>query len=317
MASVTVIIVNWNSGAYLRECLRSLIQQARYPDAVLIVDNASSDGSENCVSDFPDFRLICSGANLGFAAANNLALRECTTDYVALLNPDAMAEPEWLSALLHAAEARPECASFGSRQLIAEFPSMLDGVGDKYHISGVPWRERHGCEQREVDLLPREIFSPCAAAALYRRDAILAVDGFDEDYFCYIEDVDLGFRLRLLGYGSYYVPEAVVRHVGSATSGGAQSDFVLYHGHRNMVWAYIKNMPGFLFWIFLPLHILVNTMTICYFSIKGRRSVILRAKFDALKGVSRAFKKRRIVQGKRSCSLISLFNVLDKGLFRK
>lgn len=316
MEGVTVIIVNWNSGQYLRKCLLSLNRQTRKPDAVFIVDNASSDGSEICVSDFPDFRLICSGSNLGFAAGNNLALRECKTEFVALLNPDAIAEPEWLSALLNAAESRPECASFGSRQLVAECPGLLDGVGDKYHISGVPWRERHGCVQLERDLLPREIFSPCAAAALYRLDAIMSAGGFDEDYFCYMEDVDLGFRLRLLGYGSYYVPEAVVQHVGSATSGGSKSDFVLYYGHRNMVWVYIKNMPGVLFFLFFPLHFLINIFSIAYFVLKGRGPVILRAKRDALKGVFRAFNKRRIVQSKRVCSLLGLFHVMDKGFFR-
>lgn len=133
----------------------------------------------------------------------------------------------------------------------------------------------------------REVFSPCAAAALYRRSALRAVGGFDEDYFCYVEDVDLGFRLRLAGHKALYVPDAVVHHVGSGTTGGQHSDFAVYHGHRNLVWTFVKNMPGMLFWLLLLLHVMINLATILWFAVKGRGGVILRAKRDALLGLPR------------------------------
>lgn len=316
MATVSVVIVNWNSGEMLRRCLTFLSAQTRRPDLVVVVDNNSSDGSADCVVEFPDCRLLTPGANLGFAAGNNLAFRECTTEFVVLLNPDAFPEPGWLAALLAAAEANPDCASFGSRQLIAERPEYLDGTGDVYHISGLVWREGHGKLQQPEDLQLREIFAPCAAAAMYRRSALAVTGDFDEDHFCYLEDVDLGFRLRLAGNRALYVPEAVVHHVGSATSGGQHSDFALYHGHRNLVWTYVKNMPGMLFWLFMPLHILLNLVVVLVFSARGRGRVLLRAKRDALKGLPKMLAKRKAIQKIRRVSIGDLWRVLNKGLSR-
>jgi GT2 family glycosyltransferase len=132
------------------------------------------------------------------------------------------------------------------------------------------------------------VFAPCAAAALYRRDVLLEVSGFDESYFAYLEDVDLGFRLRLAGYRCLYVPDAVVRHVGSATTGGQHSDFSVYHGHRNLV--------------------------IVYFSLRGQGRVILKAKWDAIKGLPRILRERRRVQKNRRISSWELRRVMTKGL---
>jgi GT2 family glycosyltransferase len=147
-------------------------------------------------------RLIEAGGNIGFAAGNNLAAGQARGQWLALLNPDAFPDRGWLTALVAAARQHPEAASFGSWQRLDGRPGLLDGVGDVYHISGVAWRDGHGkvCGDRyEPDC---EIFSACAAAALYRRQAFLEVGGFDEDFFCYFEDVDLGFRLRLAGYAA-------------------------------------------------------------------------------------------------------------------
>jgi GT2 family glycosyltransferase len=157
-----------------------------------------------------------------------------------------------------------------------------------------------------------EVFSPCAAAALYRRSALHEAGGFDEDYFCYAEDVDLGFRLRLAGHRCLYVPRSVARHVGCGTTGGHHSDFALYHGHRNLVWTFVKDMPGVLFWIFLPLHALLNIMSVLWFAFQGRWGVILRAKLDALKGLPKMWLKRRSIQRARVASVGEIWQQLDK-----
>jgi GT2 family glycosyltransferase len=251
---------------------------------------------------------------LGFAAGNNLALAGCNSEFIALLNPDAFPEPDWLEKLLASASSNPDVVAFGSRQLDQSNPEYLDGIGDNYHMSGLVWRERHGVQQLPSDLIQREIFSPCAAAALYRRQAVVDVGGFDEDFFCYVEDVDLGFRLRLAGYKTMYVPDAIVHHVGSATTGGQHSDFAVYHGHRNLVWAYIKNMPGILFWALLPLHLVMNISAIVLFSFRGQSRIILKAKWDAIKGVPRAWRKRREIQAKRVATIGDIWRVLDKSL---
>jgi GT2 family glycosyltransferase len=314
LASVSVQIVNWNSGELLAECLQHLVAQTVQPLEVLIFDNASSDGSIDNVDCSGNVSLQKAGVNLGFAAGNNLVLAECDSEFIALLNPDAFPEPEWLENLLMAASSNPNVVAFGSRQLDQSNPEYLDGIGDTYHMSGLVWRERHGEQQQPADPIPREIFSPCAAAALYRRQAVADVGGFDEDFFCYVEDVDLGFHLRLAGHKAMYVPDAIVHHVGSATTGGQHSDFAVYHGHRNLVWAYIKNMPGILFWVLLPLHILMNLSAILLFMIRGQTRVILKSKRDAIKGLPKAWQKRRDIQARRVATIGDIWRVLDKRL---
>src|SRR5512138_814980 len=133
------------------------------------------------------------------------------------------------------AEAHQDTSSFSSRQLQANDPEFLDGAGDAYHVSGMAWRIGLGYPVKSYGLMPTSLFSPCAAAAMYLREAFLDVGGFDEDFFSYFEDVDLGFRLQLKGYRCLYVPGAVVHHVGSASL-GQRSDFAFYHSHRNLVW---------------------------------------------------------------------------------
>jgi GT2 family glycosyltransferase len=150
---------------------------------------------------------------------------------------------------------------------------------------------------------------------LYRRQALVGVGRFDEDYFCYVEDVDLGFRLRLAGHKALYVPDAVVHHIGSATTGGQQSDFVVYHGHRNVVWTFVKDMPGLLFWLLLPLHVLMNLASILWFALRGRGGVILRAKRDALLGLPKMWRKRQAIQAARTATMREMWRMMGKQVF--
>lgn len=310
--TVTVVIVNWNGGDLLAQCVRHLQAQTVLPSQVLLVDNASSDDSLEQLPVWDRLVILRMSRNLGFAAGNNHAVAQCNTEYVALLNPDAFASPDWLEQLLAAAKAHPQSAAFGSRQLCNEDPNRLDGIGDCYHWSGMAWRAGHGQIQHARHLVEREIFAPCAAAALYRRATFVAAGGFDESYFCYMEDVDLGFRLRLAGHTARYAPAAVVRHVGSATSGGRHSDFSVFHGHRNMVWTFVKNMPGILFWALLPLHIGANFAALAYFGLRGQSKVIARAKWHALMGLRGAWKRRSEIQRRRTAPVLDIYRVLNK-----
>jgi len=312
--SVSVILVNWNSGNLLKKCLRHLELQTVSPECVFVVDNASTDGSADIKDTSGRVKVLKMATNLGFAAANNRALTQCTTEFVVLLNLDAIPEPDWIEQLLKAAVKYSDYAAFGSRQLSYENPEVLDGIGDSYHLSGLVWRNRHGQRLRSFDRINREIFSPCAAAAMYRRSTLIEIGGFDEDYFCYVEDVDLGFRLRLSGYRAIYVSDAIIRHMGSVITGGQHGDFSVYHGHRNLVWTYIKNMPGVLFWFLLPLHLLLNIVTICLFTLRGQLAVILKAKLDAFKSLPQALKKRKHIQKKRVAKIQDIWQVLDKHL---
>jgi GT2 family glycosyltransferase len=300
--TVAVVIVNYNGGRMLTECVRSVLASDTHV-TVYVSDNGSTDGSiAHLRAELPDeplLNIIEHGRNLGFAAGNNAAFALVRTKYVLCLNPDAILGQRALETLVRYAEERSEFACFAARLVQSEHRHVLDGAGDAYHVSGLVWRRGHGAQSNAARYgEPAEVFSACGAAALYRKEAIEAAGGFDEDYFCYLEDVDLGFRLRLLGYRTLYVPEATVYHVGSATT-GRESDFVVYHGHRNLVWTYVKNMPPTLFWIYLPLHLVANLAMVLRYGLKGRWRIILAAKRDAVKGIPMMWRKRRRVQAAR------------------
>jgi GT2 family glycosyltransferase len=144
----------------------------------------------------------------------------------------------------------------------------------------------------------REVFSACAAAALYPLKQFLEAGGFDEDYFAYQEDMDLGFRLRLRGLRCYLVPTAIVYHVGAGST-GRRSAFATYYGHRNLVWTYVKNMPVPWFWLYLPLHLAWSLFLVIYLALRGQGLVIMHAKLDALRGLGSALRKRKNVQAER------------------
>lgn len=315
---IAILIVNWKSSSWLLRCLEHIAEQeASAPDVFVLDNDAEEPIPENDKARFPSVHFVQSKNNIGFAAGNNLLFRETTgSEWIALVNPDAFLEAGWLSKMLSAAKAHPEFSCFACRLVQESHHEVLDGAGDVYHVSGRVWRDGHGRAAFPGDTLPREVFSPCAAAALYRREAFEAVGGFDEDFFCYFEDIDLGFRLRLAGHRCLLVPDAVAYHVGSATTGGQQSDFAVYHGHRNMVWTFVKNMPGILFWIFLPLHICLNLFAVLWFCLRGQGRVILRSKRDALGGIPRMWKKRRDIQNHRKVSVRDIWRVLDKSIRR-
>lgn len=312
--AVAVIIVNYNAGAMLARCLEALERQTFRDFHTIVVDNDSSDGSvEGIESRHPRVTLVRAGANLGFAAGNNLGLQHAgAVQWIALLNPDAYAAPDWLERFVAAGD-KAEFDFFGCRMRLADAPEILDGTGDVYHVSGVAWRRDHGVRVSEGAGNADEIFAPCAAAALYRRADLEAVGGFDESYFCYFEDVDLAFRLRLRGLRCAYVPDAVVDHVSSGIT-GKRSDFATYHGHRNMVWTYVKDMPAPLFWLYLPLHLFANLLGIAVCALRGQLGVVLRAKRDALLGLPRVLRERRRVQAETRAAWPAIRAGMARGL---
>lgn len=310
---VAVIIVNWNGGSYLPRALRALETQRRRADRVLVIDNASTDGSTAAVSNFPGVELLPLTHNTGFAAANNTAAAAATDcDWLAFLNPDAFPAPEWLERMLDAAERWPDFAMFASELRLEADPERFDGAGDAYHVGGLAWRIAYGRRLGGVSTTPHEVFSPCAAAALIRRDAFDDAGGFDATYFCYMEDVDLAFRMRLRGHRCLYVPGAVVHHVGSGLT-GRHSAFSVYHGHRNLVWTWIKNMPGWWLLVYLPQHIVLTLASIARFGMSGNLRAILRAKRDALAGVRYALAERRRVQARRTAPARTVIAAMKHG----
>lgn len=311
---VAFLIINWNSSNMLQRCLEHIINQEYPAKEIFVLDNGSDEPlSRELFSKYPSVKFYRSDSNMGFAAGNNFLFSKISDcEWIAMVNPDAYLQPQWLNKMILAAADHPEYSFFASRLIMDANHEILDGDGDTMHISGLAWREGHGHKVLRSTTEKREVFSPCAAAALYKREAIASAGDFDEDFFCYFEDVDLGFRLRLAGHRCLLVPEALTFHVGSASTGGRRSDFAVYHGHRNMVWTYVKNMPGLFLWIFLPLHIVLNLITVIWFLIRGQGPVIIRAKKDALRGIPSMWRKRRDIQKNRTASICEIWRALDK-----
>jgi GT2 family glycosyltransferase len=264
--SVSVIVVAWQSGPDLTRCLSALAGQTLPPLEILLVDNASTDGApEAAMREVPGITLVPAGANLGFAAGVNLGARQAQGEWLALVNPDAF--------------AAVDC--FGCRQAMADAPGRLDGLGDVMSLPGIPYRGGYGLPD-PGPVAEGECFSACGGAMLIRRSLFEALGGFDEDLFMYCEDVDLGYRIRLAGGACRVIPDAVVDHVGSASTGGAGSDFASFHGARNRIRVFIKDTPPLLFWLTLPLHVIATTALFLRLATQGRLGPNLRGARAAL-----------------------------------
>lgn len=282
---VSVIIVNFNAANYLQAAIDSIGAQTFRDFELILFDNASTDGSADSadLTGLPSFRLVRSAENLGFAAGNNRAAELARGKWLVLLNPDAVAAPDWLEQLMRAAKDHPGCASFASVQYRLGAPDILDGAGDNYLIFGMPWRGGSG---RAASELPGDgwCFSACGASAMYSADVFRDLGGFDERFFCYCEDVDLGFRLQLAGYDCRFVSKAAIHHASGGISGQA-SEFTLFHGSRNRIWTYAKNMPSAAFWLTLPIHLTLTIYLLLRNSFTPRFAPMLRGVIDGLEGI--------------------------------
>jgi N-acetylglucosaminyl-diphospho-decaprenol L-rhamnosyltransferase len=300
---VRVIIVNYNGGALLQPCVDALAVQTFRDFEAVVVDNASTDGSLDSlrVPD-PRFKLIRNPSNVGFAAANNVGARGCRAPWLATLNPDTVAEPTWLEEMHKGTQRYADVCMFGATLVEAGDLAIVDGFGDALSIAGISWRLKAG---EAVTSLPRgdtEVFSPCAAAALYARESYEEIGGFDEGFFCYLEDVDLGFRLRLQGGRCMQLRHAIVHHHGSGIA-GKLSDFALFHSYRNRLWLIVKDMPLSLLSLAVPLNILCSVIIILKLRL-AQGTPMAASLRGLLAGVPtpRLLKQRRVIQMARKIS---------------
>ena len=303
-ARASIIIPNWNGERFLNTCLGSLRRQSLDNFEILLVDNGSTDGSVSFVErSFPEVRVISLEENRGFSAAVNAGIRSANTEYVALLNNDTQAEPGWLEALWQAAERHPEASLFASRLVDFQDQRVLDGAGDALRRSGLPYRLGH----RELDRgqFDREafVFGACAAAALYRRSLFEEIGLFDEDFFAYCEDGDVSFRAQLAGHRCLYAPEAVVYHVGSASTGGKRSPTATRLGTQNGVNLLVKNLPTSLAWRLLPSLLAGQLSRILVTSLSpGGLRAHLSGLIGAWRLLPRMLEKRKAIQSRKQVS---------------
>ena len=240
---ITVLIPNWNGMHWLGDCLKSLGEQDLQGFRTILIDNGSNDGSVAFIEEnYPDVEIVKFTSNTGFANAGNIGIEKAKTPYVVLLNSDTRVYPDWLSKLLEAIESSPrEIAAINSQLLCMDDPTRIDDAGDELSWYGAAIKRGHNEPAADYQV-QTEVFSPCAAACLYRREFLVKVGGFDPTFFAYLEDVDLGLRGRLLGYRYLYTPKAKVLHKGH---GAALPDATYVKMiTRNRLSLFAKNIPG-------------------------------------------------------------------------
>lgn len=302
MARAAVVIPSWNGAHFLGECLRSAISQT-HPARVIVVDNGSSDGTAELVrTDFPDATLVSLPANQGFAGAVNAGIARALADgadYIALLNNDAVAEADWLERLVACAEQHPE-AGIVTSKLLLEDRVHIDSTGDFYSSWGWAYpRGRDEVDRGQYDGPElREVFCGSGGASLFRARMLEEVGPFDEDYFAYLEDQDLGFRAQLLGWRARYEPQARAYHRMMGTSATLRH-FGRYQAIRNCIYLYVKNLPAPLFWRYLPKFLLGLTLMAANDVRRRRFRAIAGAYLDAARHLPAMLRKRRHVQARR------------------
>jgi GT2 family glycosyltransferase len=334
--SLTVIIVNYNGTGLLEDCLGSLKKQVFRDFEVVFVDNGSSDDSiEKAQFLFPGLKIISLPNNMGFARANNLGFAQAQGKFIVLLNNDTMVDPEFLAALVQGVESGPRVGmvaprilNFFQRDLVDSEGGLLltpDGIGQGKNRNQKEGNRSAGTEPGSV--IP--ILMPSGCAALWRKEVILEVGGFMEDFFAYCEDADLGLRARWAGWEAVYAPEALVYHKYSRTAGSV-SPKKLFFVERNHYWLAVRNFPLRLL-LQLPFWTLSRHLLMIYASLthKGRGEAgqtgamavaFLKAHLQAVRGLGRALNGRkgpRRITGRAFCDLLRVHRLPLRDLILK
>ncbi|HSR69751.1 MAG TPA: glycosyltransferase family 2 protein [Acidobacteriota bacterium] len=321
---VSAVVVNCNRRQLLMHCLHSLLKQDYPRLQIVVVDNGSDDGSVEAVHSLNDSRIevLPQGENLGFAAANNRAMDHLAGRYVALLNNDAEARPDWISRMVEALESQPR-AGMAACKILFHGSTVIDKAGHLIFPDGQNRGRGTGEPDRgQYDEAGPALF-PDGCAALYRRRLLQEAEGFDADFFAYADDADLGLRARLMGWDCLYVPQAVVEHHHSSTS-GRFSQRKIYWVERNRWWLAVKVLP-------LPLLLLSPLLTAYRWAwnllaallgrgsagaFRGQSSLrlllgaVLRAVADGARGTPAMWRKRRRLRQQRRLSDLEFLRLL-------
>lgn len=313
---VSIVIVNFNGRRLLAECLESVRCQT-YPNReVIIVDNGSTDDSSEWLRrEFPEVRLVVLPANRGFAGGCNAGIQAATGQFVVTLNNDVRLEPTWLEEMVRLARQRPDVGMVAAKMLYARSPNLVDSAGICLDRAGMAWHLQGG-SWHGLSEVEHEVFGPCAAAALYRRELFDDVGVFDDDFFCYLEDVDLAWRAQAAGWRCAYNPRARAFHHHSSTA-VEDSPFKRFHLGRNKVWLIAKNYPTPAVWLYLPIILfydLVGVLATLLFAGSGARTLdsrlaSLAGRTAGMIGLARALVKRRSV---RARSRVPAWRVLSQ-----
>lgn len=282
--NVSIVIPNYNGENYILDCIASIYDQIDNKRDIIIVDNHSTDRSIHMIQEhYPDITLIRNDENIGFAAAVNQGIRASKAEFIILLNNDAFARKGFVEALYRSISADPNIFSVAAKMLRHSEPGIIDNAGDELTIFGWAYKSGDGRPSEEFNK-PRQIFSACAGAAIYRRQTFEEIGYFDERFFAYLEDVDIGFRANLHGYRNMFCPEAEVEHIGSATTGSKYNDFKVRISARNNVWLLKKNLSTGMFLLNVLFFLVGFLIKVLFFSFNGYGRSYLKGLWEARSG---------------------------------
>lgn len=303
----SVVIPNWNGKRFLQPCLEALLAQTHPNLEIIVVDNASSDGSQDFIkAHYPQVTLLALPENRGFTGACNAGMVHASGDIIALLNNDTEAHPDWARAVVSAFERHPEVGIVASKMLLYDRRTHIHTVGDGFTTDGRAfnrgvWEEDKGQYDRE-----EYVFSACGGSSAYRRALLDQVGLLDDTYFFLLEDADLAWRAQLAGWQTLYTPHAIVYHHLSATGGGATASF--YDG-RNSIYLLAKNLPAEL-WRKYRGQIIKRQLRLAYEAARAWRGEAARARLRGmvagLRLLPQALKQRRTLQKTRTITIAEL-----------
>ena len=311
--ALEVIIPNWNGKKLLADCLQSLKRQTSREFSVTVVDNGSSDGSvEFLKGEHPEVKLIAFAENTGFSVAVNAGIEQSGADWIFLLNNDIEGAEDCIGELIAAAARYPGYDSFALRMMSFHQRNIFDGAGDAVLRGGVGYRVGTLEEDRGQYGVDRDVFGACAGAALYSRSFFQKAGMFDQDFFAYLEDVDLNMRAVQAGLKCRYLHSAAVYHIGSASTGSKINPMTIRLSTRNNLNVLVKNYPLPLAIRLLPVILIYQCMWFLFVCKKLQLIPYLRGVAGAVVQFPVMWKKRREVTAKRSISRMRFAELLAR-----
>ncbi|MDF1513653.1 MAG: glycosyltransferase family 2 protein [Anaerolineae bacterium] len=308
--TVSVIIPNWNGAHHLEECLASLLAQSHPHVEIIVVDNASTDGSLELLAQYPQVAALPLPRNLGFTGACNAGLHAASGAIQVLLNNDTAAHPRWLEAIVAAFDQYPEAGIVASKMLLYDRRDTFHTAGDYVTLDGLA--HNRGVWQQDTGQYDHSayVFSACGGSSAYRRSMLDEVGVLDDDFFFSFEDVDLAWRAGLMGWRCLYVPGAVVYHKLKASGGGVTASF--YDG-RNRIYTLVKNYPPDLWRVYWP-RVMTAQLTLFGQAVRLWRGAAARATLRGMAagvaGIPRMMGKRKLIQARRVVSLDQLVRLM-------
>jgi hypothetical protein len=293
---VSVIVVNYNGLNLLEDCFRSITHQSYINYEIILVDNGSKDNSISFMKEhYSNVQIVPLSSNIGFAAGTNAGIKEAKGEYLLTLNNDTCVFSDFIEKLIQPMMREHAVGMCASKMISPD--KKINSTGICISRSGAAW-DRGGFEQDTGQYdHEEEVFGPCAGAALYRKTMLDEIGLFDEDFFLFMEDVDLAFRARLAGWKCMYVPTARVVHIHGGTANKG-SDNAVYYGNRNLLWYVVKNFPLRTLITSSPWILGRNCAVIPYYLLIGKGRSIIKAKVDSLKGLYRMAGKRKTLKNK-------------------